>query len=77
MKTYIVNTQIQKGKKNERRNFDIKSASQNEADLKNLIWEKLEIDTKKWELESETYKLIERECVIIYNPIYKEIETES
>ena len=77
MKTYIINAFITKGKKSDRKNFDIKSASKLEADLKTLILEKLEIDSEKWELESDSFELVERESVIIYKSTFKEKENKE
>jgi pullulanase/glycogen debranching enzyme len=66
MQRFIINTYIFKNGNITRENFDIRTDSNNEEVIKDIILDKLKIDFSKFEKLKESFKLIQRENVIIY-----------
>lgn len=70
MKKYIVNAWVSKDGKTQRSNFNIYTDKTSENELKSIISEKFKIDTDKWSLDKDEFKLISKESVIIYESFW-------
>jgi hypothetical protein len=70
---YIINLFINKSGTTSRKNFTVESSVYNEEIFRNLITEKIKLDTDKWEIEKEKIESIVGENLVIWEVFLKKV----
>jgi hypothetical protein len=70
---YVINLFINKNGSTSRRNFTVESSVYNEDAFRNLITEKIKLDTDKWEIEKEKIEPIVGENLVIWEVFLKKV----
>ncbi|NBP56655.1 hypothetical protein EBU71_09010 [bacterium] len=70
---YVINLFINKSGTTSRRNFTVESGVYSEEIFRNLITEKIKLDTDKWEIEKEKIEPIGGENLVIWEVFLKKV----
>lgn len=71
---YIINLFVIKGGNTTRRNFSIEMETYTKEAVGQVITEKLNLDTEKWEIDKEEVELVEKERVVFWTTTLKKVE---